>query len=693
MNDNEEITESDNLIKYTITDQCYSSANGYVGNAISKKVEASIIGADKYDLENKEIEVFAGIGFDDRAEYLTFGKFIVGNVEVNEVKNQIIITGYDYMIKFNKTYVDTNTYPVTLKDFLINLCNQVGAELSEETFVNEDFVINQNPFTNSTTWSTVLSEVAKMACGYAHIDRDNKLHIKNIECGKGLKVGELDVMTIAEVDVLKVVKMREDGGLPVDEQIDGNCYFDISKQKRFGRVNELIVQSNIEDVDDYIIRDDYSINKYGYSKYSINAVAFVTTKEELQQVSENIWSEIKWFEYTPCKLKYYGFPYLDVGDKIKLIDLKNNEYRSFVFNYTFTFDGHFSGTISTDALTQTQQTYQNYSSFTAVMNKQKSKTLEEAKKNATQLITEFNGGYVVKRAGELYISDNIDLDKAKRVWRWNINGLGYSSTGVNGEYGLAMTMDGSIVADFINAGVLNSSVLKGVTFTAGGKDNEDGIIQVLDSSGNIAVEITKNGITLADGKEIVGGKGLLGNLQYRVEGNDFLGYTLIFEDYTKGRLVIDAYIPENFTISEAKVTLMHRPVYWNYATIDEGTEYFWGYSRNIRLYATPSIDTIISATAMGGGIDETYYEGNFIEIAGAFGENGFTAKTPSDTSYEQETIISINIKDYLVTGRNILVIQTENEPPVAGDIINPNLQGYEQTGEGSAVLNVIGYMK
>lgn len=87
--------------------------------------------------------------------------------------------------------------------------------------------------------------------------------------------------------------------------------------------------------------------------------------------------------------------------------------------------------------------------------------LEEAKDNATNLITNAMGGYVYKTNDELYIMDNEDPNQAVHVWRWNINGLGYSNTGINGTYGLAMTMDGAIVADFITTGVLRTSVIEG----------------------------------------------------------------------------------------------------------------------------------------------------------------------------------------------------------------------------------------
>lgn len=75
--------------------------------------------------------------------------------------------------------------------------------------------------------------------------------------------------------------------------------------------------------------------------------------------------------------------------------------------------------------------------------------VNQAVANATQLITNAMGGYVVKTNDELLIMDTPDIKTATKVWRWNINGLAYSSTGYDGEYALAMTMDGRFVADAI----------------------------------------------------------------------------------------------------------------------------------------------------------------------------------------------------------------------------------------------------
>ena len=97
----------------------------------------------------------------------------------------------------------------------------------------------------------------------------------------------------------------------------------------------------------------------------------------------------------------------------------------------------------------------------ALKNVDASSILTQAQQNATSLITQAMGGYVYKTNSELYIMDTDNPQTAEKVWRWNINGLGYSSTGINGPYGIAMTMDGSIVADYITTGTLNTNVIQG----------------------------------------------------------------------------------------------------------------------------------------------------------------------------------------------------------------------------------------
>lgn len=89
--------------------------------------------------------------------------------------------------------------------------------------------------------------------------------------------------------------------------------------------------------------------------------------------------------------------------------------------------------------------------------------LDLAKNNATELINNGFGGFVRIHPDRILIMDTENEMTAQNVWQWNKNGLGFSSTGINGPYGLAMTNDGSIVADFITSGVLNANIIRAGT--------------------------------------------------------------------------------------------------------------------------------------------------------------------------------------------------------------------------------------
>ncbi|MEG0282277.1 MAG: phage tail spike protein, partial [Clostridia bacterium] len=98
------------------------------------------------------------------------------------------------------------------------------------------------------------------------------------------------------------------------------------------------------------------------------------------------------------------------------------------------------------------------------------------------------GGYVTKTRSELYITDNENLNAALNCWRWNINGLGFSKTGVNGKYETAITGDGRIIADFITAGTMNIDRITGL---ASELSNLHSTIEI--NNENITAIISKSG--------------------------------------------------------------------------------------------------------------------------------------------------------------------------------------------------------
>lgn len=92
--------------------------------------------------------------------------------------------------------------------------------------------------------------------------------------------------------------------------------------------------------------------------------------------------------------------------------------------------------------------------------------LDEAIANATALIHAATHGHVVTTPEEILIMDTDDVQTATKVWRWNLNGFGYSNGGYNGSYVPAITMDGQIVGQRIVAGSIAADKLDAVYKTS-----------------------------------------------------------------------------------------------------------------------------------------------------------------------------------------------------------------------------------
>ncbi|RBT55690.1 phage minor structural protein [Enterococcus hirae] len=138
----------------------------------------------------------------------------------------------------------------------------------------------------------------------------------------------------------------------------------------------------------------------------------------------------------------------------------------------------------------------------------RTETLVQNVLNATAWITGNSGGHVVfrpeKAPSEILIMDTDDIVSAKRVWRWNLNGLGYSDNGVNGPFGIAITSKGEIVADFIKVGTINAEVFES-SFNSYGDVLKlvKGTLQIWNENKKI-MELTKKGMEFWNSKESIG---------------------------------------------------------------------------------------------------------------------------------------------------------------------------------------------
>ena len=123
------------------------------------------------------------------------------------------------------------------------------------------------------------------------------------------------------------------------------------------------------------------------------------------------------------------------------------------------------------------------------------KGIDQKINNATQLISGGLGVYVVigrsenGQPEEILILDAPTKANAKNVIRFNKNGIGFSASGYSGVYRNAWTIDGNLIADFITSGTMYADRIKGGTLTLGGKNDANGIMNVLDADGDVVCRL------------------------------------------------------------------------------------------------------------------------------------------------------------------------------------------------------------
>lgn len=211
---------------------------------------------------------------------------------------------------------------------------------------------------------------------------------------------------------------------------------------------------------------------------------------------------------------------------------------------------------------------------------------------------------------------------------------------------------------------------------------------------------------MADGASLVGGEGLITNLQFygkvthvygamNTEGYyDALGFEV--DELTAGACVatsctISADLPKNFTVVSAYVTIKHYPTkfYFN-------NNYGWGYSRKLKLYQRSSSSMYREYNIFGGALIPSNYG---IEVPNAFGEENFTPSIPDDTSQKVDIVTSIDLTEYLSSETNCqsdFIIRSSDTPPAYTGNQSTGIDyvncGYK-TGMVMAVLNVYGYLR
>ena len=566
-----------------------------------------------------------GVKVDEDYEFLDYG-----NYEVTECKYELdtklySILAYDRMIKSMIKYDEQPlkiTYPISHRDLLVAICGFLGFKYQiPEMYPNSSKMLKKDLYSgNDMTYRDILDDLNTVigpAC--FQFTTDDVFTIKFLSNDK--KNSTLLPFTIGNDAII-----NQDLGENIDENQNVVNDYDMKTDNvdisvKVGPINQ-VVYTDKDNVSRVLGQDDKSIQENGLNTYEIKDCKILD--EDINgEFSQELFDKLNGLEYYVYDLQTKGILNLETLDRFYAFH-DDTYYSCVLFNSTINVANGLGEQIYTDEPEEQQQEYTT------------SQPTSKAVKNAV-IQANKNAGTIVLKV----TSDN-------KMAQVRLDASADEGTEFN------------VSADSID--------FQSHTFNLATDD-----ISII--SDNVA--ITNNGIQLSNGATIAGENGLITNLFFTSGGSmggyQKLGFSTDMEQLVNQNVFLDVYIPQEFTIIGAYLTLQHCSVDW-FGGTDTPVS---GYARNIRIYkATGSYRADNSLGEL------VISQANLEEIPNALGVAEWTPTT-LDMQYVTGTT---DLKNYLKHGMNTIVAKSNASDPTS--IVEVG----EKTGVGKLTLNVIGYM-
>lgn len=328
------INENNYLKGFDFDDSLFTPNEGIIGSTIAKEITGNFVNVDSnFSVENREFDAYIGADINENTtKYIKLGRFIIQKPENDDVNDNTQFTALDYMIKFNKQFEDRLNYndaehPVTIGILLQDICNQVGVTLATTTFRNSDFVLQDNQFVSGESCRTVLKAIAQMAFSWARINQDNEL--------------------VLDFDLKDTI----------DEEIDYDEYTQLEHNEEYGELNTIILRNS------QIEGENFTIHSEGFDEETDEEVSLVISDNPFAYTEAKrialieAGRAIMGFRYVPIKMKDIGLIYLNCQDKIKIKNMQNEYYETYIFNNKIHYQGIATGEKETPALMKTEVQY------------------------------------------------------------------------------------------------------------------------------------------------------------------------------------------------------------------------------------------------------------------------------------------------------------------------------------------------
>ncbi|MDZ7370207.1 MAG: hypothetical protein ONB12_03450 [candidate division KSB1 bacterium] len=301
----------DNIVEMVYEDTSNSSEAFSVGDVSSAILNLTVTGVNE-TFETAVIMPYIGVSVSGTLEYVPLGVFYVDNVD--RKKDVTKLTCYDGMIKLEKGYFSSLTYPATITAVMNEICTQAGIQFSG---MLPNYSLQTKP--EGYTLREMVALIASMCGGFAKFDRTGKLTIKSYTT--------------------------------ITESVTADQYIEYAKKK------------------DSVYRIDKVTCQVGdstLSKGTLSAGGSEVTFENpfvTDAVLTDIYNKLNGFQYMPLYVKFNGNPALECGDIITFTTIDNQTYSIPIMSHRLTYSGGLIGEIESVGETQNSNQFSSSGSL------------------------------------------------------------------------------------------------------------------------------------------------------------------------------------------------------------------------------------------------------------------------------------------------------------------------------------------
>ena len=317
--------------------------------------------------------------------------------------------------------------------------------------------------------------------------------------------------------VTKIMPVGKDGLLLPERYIESQIQYEIPYTKAVTFSQNDITEDQFKD-------ENGDLDEEAYEQALINDL-----RQQAQAYLND--SSVPQVNYT---LKANVEKLTNIGDTVEVIDerlgltLQTNVisyvYDCILGKYVELEFGNFKKTVSnlmSNITAQTQQIVDKNNEATKLI------LSEELTEAANRIWGALGSSYVIYEGDKILVVDRLPKETAQNVIMINNGGIGFSQTGINGNFQSAWTIDNVFNAEQINVINFTADLIRGGTLKLGSNLNDYGTLEIYNESNSLIAIMDKNGLKMY-GQD---GSYVLMNQQVGFAGYDRNGNKNFWVDY------------------------------------------------------------------------------------------------------------------------------------------------------------------